>query len=423
MGVKIRERKLALGLVAFYIDTYHKDFGRFSQKSGYQADPKIRKEYKKALAAAQDKAREIEKDLQRDPAGVFGRKAMAAEDFRDYYRQFAERDKYSKYMNVLPLLDRFSGEVIPFSTLNAAWLERFKKFLVTVDTINQNTASGYLVSVKTVLRQLYKEGFLHEDITTKVAGIKRKDVKRNFLNIEQVEALSQIECDSEMIKQAFLFACFTGLRLSDVERLQWDQINFINGDPFIQFQQRKTSQYENLPLSDQAVKTLQDVKELHSVYSPEGSQKVFILPSRQRIQQVLYSWGLRARLPFRLTFHISRHTFATMSLAAGTDLYTVGKLLGHREIRTTQVYARVIDESKVKAVQALPVLAMNKGLPEADESSEVKPEQSFLVQALKAKGERIAKALDLEKNEEGKYEFAGHDYSAAELAVEVSGGE
>ena len=83
-------------------------------------------------------------------------------------------------MNMLPLLKIFSGGAILFSTLNAAWLERFKKFLLTVETINQNAASGYLVSVKTVLRQLYKEGFLHEDITTKVAGIKRTDVKRIF---------------------------------------------------------------------------------------------------------------------------------------------------------------------------------------------------------------------------------------------------
>ena len=73
---------------------------------------------------------------------------------------------------MLPFLKIFSGGAIPFSALDVTWLERFKKFPLTVETINQNAASGYLVSVKTVLRQLYKEGFLHEDITTKVAGIK-----------------------------------------------------------------------------------------------------------------------------------------------------------------------------------------------------------------------------------------------------------
>ena len=77
-----------------------------------------------------------------------------------------------------------------------------------------------------------------------------------------------------------MFACFARLRLSDVERLWWDQINLINGDPFVQFKQRKTSQYENLPLSDQAIKILQEVKKLHPAYSPEGSERVFILPSR-----------------------------------------------------------------------------------------------------------------------------------------------
>ena len=223
-----------------------------------------------------------------------------------------------------------------------------------------------------------------------------------------------------------MFACFAGLRLSDVERLQWDQINLINGDPFIQFKQRKTSQYENLPLSDQAIKILQEVKKLHPVYSPEGSEKVFILPSRQRIQQVLYSWGIRARLPFRLTFHISRHTFATMSLSAGVDLYlyTVGKLLGHREIRTTQVYARVIDESKLKAAKSLPVLTSNgsdSSLGSGEEVIVESPvdEDDVIVNNLVARGEKIGEALGLKKDRQGRFVMDDERVSAGELTLRL----
>ena len=221
-----------------------------------------------------------------------------------------------------------------------------------------------------------------------------------------------------------MFACFAGLRLSDVERLQWDQINLINGDPFIQFKQRKTSQYENLPLSDQAIKILQEVKKLHPVYSPEGDKKVFILSSRQRIQQVPYSWGLRARLPFKLTFHVSRHTFATMSLSAGVDLYTVGKLLGHREIRTTQVYARVIDESKLRAAKSLPVLESNgsdSSLGSGEEVIVESPvdEDDVIVNNLVARGEKIGEALGLKKDRQGRFVMDGERVSAGELALRL----
>ena len=76
MGVKIRERKMASGDIAFYIDTYHKEHGRFSQKTGLQADPKNRKVFNQIKAEALERVRIVEKDLQRDPKGVFDRKAI-----------------------------------------------------------------------------------------------------------------------------------------------------------------------------------------------------------------------------------------------------------------------------------------------------------------------------------------------------------
>ncbi|NTV19567.1 MAG: site-specific integrase [Bacteroidales bacterium] len=427
MGVKIRERKMASGEVAFYIDTYHKDYGRFSQKSGLQASPKNRKEYREALGNVQDKARQIERDLARDPAGVFGRKVKATDNFIEFYRHITEKGRYPKYVNVLPILQRYSGGVIPFASVNGAWLERFKAHLLSLDNISQNTAGGYLTSVKTVLKQAFREGYLAEDISAKVPGIKKTDIQRHFLSIEQVEALHRTNCRNGMIKQAFLFACFSGLRLSDIESLRWEQISLINGAPFIQFRQRKTCQYENLPLSEQAVRILQEARELHPKYASSGSEKVFILPSRELIGRDLYSWGALAGITYKLHFHVSRHTFATLNLTAGCDLYTVSKLLGHREIQTTQIYGRIVDSKKLDAVQALPVLQGIEGnwsLPVIIQQSRFlhAAEKSAVVQALESEGERVARALKLQRNSSGKYEFSDREYTAVELAIEVSGG-
>jgi integrase len=431
MGVKVRERHLASGDVAFYIDTYHRDFGRFSQKTGLQVNPKNRKEYRDTLAEAKDKARLIEKALLSNPASVFGRKSRSADNFIDYYKSFAERVNGPRYKNVIPILRDFIGPNLPFSSLNSAWLERFKSHLEGKESICANTADGYLSSMKTVIRKAYKEGFIPEDFTVKVSGIQKEDVERSFLTIEQIDGLYKARCNNQMLKQAFLFACFVGFRISDIERITWEQISLINGRPYFQFKQRKGARFENMPLSDQAVKILQETRALHPEYAPEGDDRVFILPSRSRISVLLETWGVRAGLPFHLTFHVSRHTFATMNLTYGSDLYTVSKLLGHKNIKTTQVYGHIIDQKKLDAVQALPVISAHEeatsGLPEDISSTAQISEGKYpgrkgeVSTALEVKGDRIAAALELKKNKYGRYEFKGKEYSAIELALELSG--
>ena len=419
MGVNIRERKLASGEVAFYIDTYHKDFGRFSQKTDLRANPKDRQAYKAAQSAARDKARQIEKDLVRDAAGVFARKAKSTEDFIRYFATYANKKGQPPYLNTLKHLIECFGGVSPFSGLDTAWLERFKSYLLSLDGVSQNTASTYLSTVKALIHRAFREGFIEVDFSPRVQNIKKSEVVRRFLSLEELERLSITDVPNEMVKQAFLFGCFTGLRLSDIEALQWDQISLVNGAPFIDFRQKKTGGVERLPLSEQAVRTLQAVRERHAEYAPSGSEHVFILPSRPAISKHLHKLGTDAGLSWSLHFHSSRHTFATLALTQGSDLFTVSKLLGHREIGTTQVYSHIIDSEKIDAVNQLPVL------PERVEAETFPtPAATGSIQkALAAEGEKIAKALRLPRDRKGRYLFEGKAFTAAELAIEASRGE
>jgi integrase len=438
MGVKIRERALSSGEIAFYIDTYHKYFGRFSRKTGLQVNPKNRKEYRDALSEVQDQVRQIEKELQRDPAAVFDRKAKAASDFIEYFKGFSDKHNYSRYQNVYKVLRDYSGGVLPFGDLNSMWLEKFKSHLLTIKTLSNNTAGNYLVGVKTVIKKAFREGYITNDFTVKVSGIKKSDVQRHFLTVEQISNLYETECKNEMVKLAFLFACFSGLRLSDIENLQWDQINLINGAPYYRFQQKKTSRYENLPMTEQAVKILERTKAIHPEYAPSGSNKIFILPCRSRMCVILETWSIRAGLPFRLHFHVSRHSFATMSLTFGCDLYTLSKLLGHRGIKTTQIYGQIIDQKKLDAVRSLPVISFSEKpykqlntRPSPNAGDQIKPSETVpeevqmsknsISRALQAEGERVAKALKLQKNEQGLFAFEGRHYTAIELALDISG--
>ena len=434
MGVKIRERKLSSGEVAFYIDVYHGELGRFSVKTGIQGNPGNRKAFNTAKAEAEDKRREYEKDWQADPAGLFNRKAKSAGDFIEYLRTSIEKTNYPLETNTLRKLISFSGGFVPFDKLSTAWVERFKVYLLDDEAISQNTAHKYMGVVCKTIKRAWKSGYIKEDFSGKVSSIGQTDTQRHFLAMNDVEALYNAHCKNDMVKQAFLFGCFSGLRLSDVELLTWEKISWVNGSPFIKFQQKKTGQYEECPIPEQAVKILMEVKKLHPEFAPDGDERVFILPSRQFIGDILHIWGAAAGLTWDLHFHASRHTMATMMLSSGSDIYTVSKQLGHRDISTTQKYCRLVDTKRVAEVNRLPVfstqepqeVAISQGMtlskPEQILPPEpvIAPKAGSIAAALEAEGETIAKALRLKKNPAGRYIFDGREYSAKELAIAVS---
>ncbi len=421
MGVTIRKREMAGGNIAFYLLVYHKDFGKFSQKTGIQEHPKNKRAFNQAETAAKEKQLQLQRNLQRDPVGVFQRQEVAGSDFIEYFKMYSGKFGYPSQLNTLKYLRDFTGGTLSFSNLNHVWLERFKNYLISIDGLSKNTASSYLATTKTVLRLAYREGYIETDFTNRVANIKLEDIQRHCLNFEEIERLNQSVCDNQMVKTAFLFSCFSGLRLSDVEQLKWVQLSHVNGAPYIQFRQQKTRSIETMPLTEQAMKCIQQAKDLHASYSPECNDLVFILPHRTQISILLHTWGLRSGIQWKLHFHASRHTFATLNLTEGNDLYTVSKLLGHREIKTTQIYAQISDPKKLQAVQKIPLLS-----PQTEQSKLIEPEKphaaakSTITQTLTTKGETIANALGLKKNQQGHYEFEGKQYSPIDLVLEVA---
>ena len=231
-----------------------------------------------------------------------------------------------------------------------------------------------------------------------------------------------------------MFASFTGLRLSDIELMKWEKIIIENGQYFMKFKQKKTGQFEKMPLCAQAVETLQSVQKLHAEYAPEGDERVFILPGRSQIGVILYEWGLRSGLSWRLHFHASLHTFASMALSAGTAFFTVSKLLGHRDLQTTEIYSHSFQKDQIEAVQGFPMLSpvietqavtmlpsviVSKPEQIVKLKPAMKPQPGSVTEALRAKGEKVAAALSLKQNAAGKYVFNGKEFTAVELALEV----
>ena len=172
-----------------------------------------------------------------------------------------------------------------------------------------------------------------------VESISPKDAHREFLFLDELQQLANAKCGSEIIKKASLFSVLTGLRFSDINTLEWNELRGSAGNRYIQFSTDKTGSAEFLPISDQAYALLEE----------KGNGKVFKGLKYYLIDTVLPDWIKEADIDKHITFHCFRHTFATLQLVLGTDIVTVSKLLGHRDIKTTMIYVKIVDKLKKDA--------------------------------------------------------------------------
>jgi len=147
----------------------------------------------------------------------------------------------------------------------------------------------------------------------------------------------------------FIFSCLTGLRWSDIEKLKWSEVQHSdNLGYFIRFRQQKTNGAETLPIAEEARELLGEQK--------EPKERVFTgLKYGNWNKTYLKDWLIDAGINKHITFHCARHTYATLQLTLGTDIYTVSKLLGHKNLSTTEIYAKVINEKKVEAANKIKI--------------------------------------------------------------------
>jgi len=152
------------------------------------------------------------------------------------------------------------------------------------------------------------------------------------------------------LKKASIFSALTGLRWSDLINLTWKEIQYseINGY-FIRFIHEKTDRPQTLNIPEQSVNILG--------YPRAPEKKIFEgLKYSVWTNLKLSEWVMRAGITKKITFHCFCHTYATLQLSLGTDIYTVSKMLNHKTVKTTQIYAKVIDQRRKEAADRIPDL-------------------------------------------------------------------
>ena len=372
--VKLREKKISGNRQSLYLDFYpaipHPETGKPTRREFlglYLYDkvktPLDKKHNTETLQLAEQIRQKRENHINK-PEIYTGyekeqlkKRERGEKDFVEYFKALTDKRKASNYDNWVSAynyLETFTNGNLRFADLNEKFCNEFKEYLLTTKsnkssktTLSQNSAVSYFNKLKAALKQAYKDGYLTSDLNAKIEPIKQAETRRNFLTIEELNSLVKTECNNPLLKRAALFSALTGLRFSDIKNLVWGEIHAsIENGYTIQFTQQKTKGVEVLPISEQAYSLLGE--------RGAGEQKVFPLLKYSAYENKhLYQWIGAAGVTKDITFHCFRHTFATLQLSKGTDIYTVSKMLGHRELKTTQIYAKVIDQTKREAADKI----------------------------------------------------------------------
>lgn len=372
--VKLREKKISGNRQSLYLDFYpaipHPETGEPTRREFLglylfdKAKNPIDKQGNKETLQLAEQIRQKRENHLNKPEIYTGYeleqkriKERGEQNFVAYFKSLADKRKASNHDNwvsAYSYLETFTKGNLKFVDLNEKFCNEFKEYLLTTKsnkssktTLAQNSAVSYFNKLKATLKQAYKDGYLTTDLNAKIEPIKQAETRRNFLTIEELNSLVKTECNNPLLKCAALFSALTGLRFSDIQKLVWGEIyHSVENGYSIQFTQQKTKGVEVLPISKQAYSLLGEPK--------EPTRKVFEgLTYSAYENKHLYQWVGAAGITKDITFHCFRHTFATLQLSKGTDIYTVSKMLGHRELKTTQIYAKIIDQTKRDAADKI----------------------------------------------------------------------
>lgn len=359
--VFLREKKLLHGKRGLYLDFYPpithpetlKETRREHLRLNIFEKPKteIEKEHNKETKLLAENIR-AQRQLEFQ-AGVYGFVTVRnkQKDFIAYFRLLAEsklqgsKSNYENWLSVLKYLEKFTGGIYKFGDLSERFCLDFKDFLLNQTMLSNNSASSYFDKFKIAVRDAFRNKMLSENPAENIKSIKLQDTKREFLTLEELHKLAETPFEYDDLRRASLFSTLTGLRYSDIAKLIWKEVQLSDASNFcIRFTQKKTKGSETLPISNEAVSLLGE--------RGLADEKAF---KNLDYWQCAYLpvWTKSAGIDKKITFHCFRHTYATLQLTLGTDIYTVSKMLGHKNLQTTQIYAKVIDERKREAANKI----------------------------------------------------------------------
>ena len=366
--VTLRERPISKGRLSLYLDYYPALIDRNTGKKSRREFLKMylfekpknvfdKQHNKEVRALAQNIRAQRQIDLQKSKFG-FMSSTKKKFNFLEYFEgiiktKYQSLGNYGNWKSVFKHLKDFRPHGVIMEEVDRDFVRDFKSFLDQKNNLKQNSKVSYFAKLKASLKLAVHDGYLEENPSEGIKGPKPEDTKREFLTIEEIKALMKTDCKTQLIKQAFLFSALCGLRFSDLKNLKWNEIESGPNSIYIRFKQKKTGRQETLPISTDAFSIISEEK--------ERSGYVFkYLKYASYYTKNLKLWIKEAGIDKKISFHNARHTFATLVLTKGNDIYTLSKLLGHQQVKTTAIYGNVIDQRKVDAVNTTNILNLKE---------------------------------------------------------------
>ena len=370
--VRLREKPLKDGNRSLYLDIYHKGVRKYEYLKLYlipETTPEAKMRNKETMRVAEQvKAERIlalqSRGMDEWDAIKLAKLPLVQWWERDYENPPRVLSASSKNWRkqTRKMIANYLGTIhrptITLEEVDKSFCRGFIAYLRTatnrttneVRTISQTTANKYMMETSCAMNYAVREGLISINpfkLLSMGERITRDSKEREFLTVEGIKSLMETPCYREDVKTAFFFACLTGLRYGDVKKFAPKHI-FKSADgktEYINLTMSKTKHAVVIPLSEEAKKWLPE---------PKGQDEPFFhLPVPSTVSYTIDHWMKKAGITKHITFHCARHSFATMMLTMGADIYTTSKLLGHKHVATTEIYAKVIDRKKVESMSNL----------------------------------------------------------------------
>jgi site-specific recombinase XerD len=250
---------------------------------------------------------------------------------------------------------------INIQKLEPSFLNDFDFFLRTKSNINNNSAVKHTKNLSKILKICYQNNWIEKDLVIFYKG-RFQEVNVNFLTDEEIAAIRNKEFSGKglnLVRDMFVFICYTGLAYIDIYNLTKEQLSIgIDGSLWIITNRQKTGNASNIPLLPIAEEIIKRY-ENHPLVSNSG--KLLPVYTNQKVNEYLKTIAENCGINKKLTFHCARHTFATtVTLANNVSMESVSKMLGHKSIKTTQHYAKILDSKVSKDMENLRIVLENK---------------------------------------------------------------
>lgn len=375
--IRLRRRTTSSGKISLYLDIYVNGKRSYEYLKLYLVPERSREDKERnkqtlCLAEAIRSKRVVE--LQNHRFG-FENDFSPQTNLFDYIETLMERRRaksgggnWANWRGYIVQMSRFAPSTTTLGDIDANFVQRWKLFLRDEAynshykrsepvRLSQNAQCNYWRKFACTLNTAVKEGIIAKNPLRGIEGVKEGNPERIYLTLAELKRMIATPCRNAELRRAFLFSCLTGLRISDIRKMTWKEVGTCGEFTRITFAQQKTKEQEYLDIS----------KDAASLLGERGNPSDLVfrdLRIDHYSRNELRAWALDAGVSKHIVFHTGRHTFAVVMLELDTDIYTLQKLLGHRELRTTQRYAEVLDKKKQEAVARIPSLLNPEDEPE-----------------------------------------------------------